>query len=183
MQAITLLGSTGSIGTRALSVIAMHPDRYRVLALSAHARTDALVQQCLEFKPAYAVLSQPDEAERASRALRAAGCECKVLYGQEGLREVATLPEADVVVAGIVGAAGLPSALAAVRAGATGEAAVSMPSSTNAVRSRRPNGSSPSRPAKAARPPRREIWAEATAAGPPGATSREVARSFSSGAG
>jgi 1-deoxy-D-xylulose-5-phosphate reductoisomerase len=117
MQAITLLGSTGSIGTRALSVIAMHPDRYRVLALSAHARTDALVQQCLEFRPAYAVLSHPDEAERASRALRAAGCGCKVLYGQEGLREVATLPEADVVVAGIVGAAGLPSALAAVRAG------------------------------------------------------------------
>ncbi|MGH8635949.1 MAG: 1-deoxy-D-xylulose-5-phosphate reductoisomerase, partial [Burkholderiales bacterium] len=57
MQAITLLGSTGSIGTHALSVIARHPQRYRVLALSAHTRADALVQQCLQFRPAYAVLS------------------------------------------------------------------------------------------------------------------------------
>jgi 1-deoxy-D-xylulose-5-phosphate reductoisomerase len=117
MQSITLLGSTGSIGTHALSVIARHPQRYRVIALSAHTRADALVQQCLQFGPAYAVLSDPLEAERAYRQLRAAGCECAVLCGQEGLRQVATLDETDVVIAGIVGAAGLPSALAAVQAG------------------------------------------------------------------
>ncbi|MPZ43599.1 MAG: 1-deoxy-D-xylulose-5-phosphate reductoisomerase [Betaproteobacteria bacterium] len=117
MQAITLLGSTGSIGTHALSVIARHPQRYRVLALSAHTRADALVQQCLQFRPAYAVLSDPLEAERAYRRLREAGCECTVLCGQEGLAQVASLPEVDVVIAGIVGAAGLQSGLAAVRAG------------------------------------------------------------------
>jgi 1-deoxy-D-xylulose-5-phosphate reductoisomerase len=117
MQAITLLGSTGSIGTHALSVIARHPDRYRVLALSAHARADALVQQCLQFRPAYAVLSDALQAERAHAQLRKAGCECLVLCGQEGLRRVATLPEADIVIAGIVGAAGLSSGLAAARAG------------------------------------------------------------------
>ena len=117
MQAITLLGSTGSIGTRALSVIARHPQRYRVAALSANMRSDALVQQCLQFRPDYAVLSDPLEAERAHRRLREAGCECTVLSGQEGLRQVASLPEVDVVIAGIVGAAGLQSGLAAVRAG------------------------------------------------------------------
>jgi 1-deoxy-D-xylulose-5-phosphate reductoisomerase len=117
MHGITLLGSTGSIGTSTLAVIARHPQRYRVVALSAHVRTDALVQQCLQFKPAYAVLSQPREAERAYRRLRDAGCECTVLCGEEGLRRIATLAEADTVVAGIVGAAGLQPSLAAVRAG------------------------------------------------------------------
>jgi 1-deoxy-D-xylulose-5-phosphate reductoisomerase len=117
MQGITLLGSTGSIGCSALSVIARHPGRYRVVALSAHARVDALVQQCVRFRPAYAVLSEARDAERAHRLLRAAGCECTVLCGQEGLRSIAALPEVDVVVAGIVGAAGLASCLAAVEAG------------------------------------------------------------------
>ncbi len=117
MQAITLLGSTGSIGTHALAVISRHPQRYRVAALSAHTRTDTLVQQCLQYAPSYAVLSDPTEAERARRRLRDAGCECTVLCGQDGLRQVATLPEVDVVIAGIVGAAGLQSGLAAVRAG------------------------------------------------------------------
>jgi 1-deoxy-D-xylulose-5-phosphate reductoisomerase len=117
MQGITLLGSTGSIGTNALAVIARHPQRYRLVALSAHSRVDALVQQCLQFRPAYAVLSNAPEAERAHRALREAGCDCTVLCGQEGLRRVAALAETDVVIAGIVGAAGLPSTLAAVEAG------------------------------------------------------------------
>jgi 1-deoxy-D-xylulose-5-phosphate reductoisomerase len=117
MQGITLLGSTGSIGTSTLAVIARHPQRYRVVALSAHVRTDALVEQCLQFRPAYAVLSQPREAELAYGRLREAGCDCTVLCGEEGLRRVAMLSEADTVVAGIVGAAGLQPTLAAVRAG------------------------------------------------------------------
>ena len=117
MQGITLLGSTGSIGTNALAVIARHPQRYRLVALSAHTRVDALVQQCLQFRPAYAVLSNAPEAERAQRRLREAGCDCAVLCGQDGLRRVATLAETDVVIAGIVGAAGLPSTLAAAEFG------------------------------------------------------------------
>jgi 1-deoxy-D-xylulose-5-phosphate reductoisomerase len=116
-RAITLLGSTGSIGTSTLAVIAAQPQRYRVVALTAHERVDALVGQCLEFRPQYAVVSEPLAAERMRRKLLEAGCECTVLCGPQGLEQVATLPQADTVVAGIVGAAGLPPTLAAVRAG------------------------------------------------------------------
>ena len=117
MQGITILGSTGSIGTHALAVIARHPGRYRVVALSAHARADVLLRQCLAFAPQYAVLSDPDEAQHLEGQLRAQGCDCRVLCGREGLARIATLPDAEVVVAGIVGAAGLEPTLSAVTAG------------------------------------------------------------------
>ena len=117
MRGLTLLGSTGSIGTSTLAVVAQQRNRFKVVALTAHANTDALVEQCLQFQPRYAVLAGPQEAERAQQRLRAAGCACEVLCGGEALEHVATLPEVDTVVAGIVGAAGLPPSLAAVRSG------------------------------------------------------------------
>jgi 1-deoxy-D-xylulose-5-phosphate reductoisomerase len=117
MRGVTLLGSTGSIGTSTLAVIAREPRQFRVVALTAHASTDALLAQCLQFQPEYAVLTEAADAERMRERLRAAGCGSTVLFGEEGLKTVATLPQVDTVVAGIVGAAGLPSTLAAVRAG------------------------------------------------------------------
>ncbi|MCC6531485.1 MAG: 1-deoxy-D-xylulose-5-phosphate reductoisomerase [Burkholderiales bacterium] len=116
-RGITLLGSTGSIGTNALAVIAREPERFRVVALTAHASAEALIAQCLQFQPRYAVLSDAAEAERVRARLRCAGCACTVLHGREGFERVATLPEVDTVIAGIVGAAGLHPTLAAVRAG------------------------------------------------------------------
>ena len=117
MRGVTLLGSTGSIGTNTLAVLAKQPRQFRVVALTAHASTDALLAQCLRLRPEYAVLTEPADAERMRERLREAGCESAVLCGEEGLKTVATLPQVDTVVAGIVGAAGLPSTLAAVRAG------------------------------------------------------------------
>jgi len=117
MRGLTLLGSTGSIGTSTLAVVAQQRKRFTVVALTAHANTDALVEQCLQFRPRYAVLAGPQEAERAQQRLRAAGCACEVLCGGEALEHVATLPEVDTVIAGIVGAAGLRSSLAAVGSG------------------------------------------------------------------
>ena len=117
MRGLTLLGSTGSIGTSTLAVVAQQPARFHVVALTAHANTDALVEQCLQFRPRYAVLAGAQEAERAQQRLRAAGCTCEVLSGAQALEYVTTLPDVDTVVAGIVGAAGLRPTLAAVRAG------------------------------------------------------------------
>ena len=117
MRGLTLLGSTGSIGTSTLAVVAQERKRFEVVALTAHANTDALVEQCLQFRPQYAVLAEPQQAERAQQRLRAAGCTCEVLFGAEGLEHVATLPAVDTVVAGIVGAAGLRPSLAAVQSG------------------------------------------------------------------
>jgi len=116
-RGVTLLGSTGSIGTNTLAVIARDPHRFNVVALTAHESVDALVAQCVRFQPQYAVLARPADAERMRRQLREAGCECTVLCGAEGLETVSTLPQVDTVVAGIVGAAGLPATLAAVRSG------------------------------------------------------------------
>ena len=117
LQSITILGSTGSIGTSTLDVIARHPDRYRVHALTGHTRIDELAAQCRLFVPARAVVSSA-EAAVALRRLLASTEACRGLqidHGPEALCEVAT--EADVVMAAIVGAAGLPSAMAAARAG------------------------------------------------------------------
>jgi 1-deoxy-D-xylulose-5-phosphate reductoisomerase len=117
MRGVTVLGSTGSIGTSTLAVIAEHTQRFRVVALTAHANSDALIEQCLQFHPAYAVLADARAAERAQKRLRESDCDCEVLCGPEGLERVAKLAEVDTVVAGIVGAAGLPPSLAAVQAG------------------------------------------------------------------
>ncbi len=114
---MTVLGSTGSIGVSTLDVIARHPERYRVVALTANRDLDGLYDQCLRFRPDYAVMADPDSALGLERCIRHAGLATSVLAGVEGLEAVAQLPEAEQVMAAIVGAAGLLPTLAAVRAG------------------------------------------------------------------
>ena len=117
MQSIVVLGATGSIGRSTLDVIARHPDRYRVLALAAHSRIDLLETQIRAFAPAYAVVVDPVAAETLRQRVAAAGLKTDVLTGSDALTTVVSLPEVDIVMAAIVGAAGLPSAIAAAEAG------------------------------------------------------------------
>ena len=114
---LTILGSTGSIGISTLDVVARHPDRFRVLALTAHSKADNLFEQCLSFKPRYAVLLDEAAAAQLSQKIAAAGLDTEVLCGIEALEFVSSLPEVDAVMAAIVGAAGLRPTLAAARAG------------------------------------------------------------------
>lgn len=114
---VVVLGATGSIGMSTLDVIARHPERYRVLALTAHSRRERLLEQCVRFAPRFAVIGNADEAAQLRRELAEAGSRTEVQCGAEALCEVACHPDADVVMAAIVGAAGLLPTLAAVRAG------------------------------------------------------------------
>lgn len=115
MQRITILGATGSIGASTLDVLARHPDRYRVYALSAHGRVEELADACRRVKPARAVVGTAEGAERLSQLL--AGLDIQVDHGEQALCEIASSPETDTVMAAIVGAAGLAPTLAAARAG------------------------------------------------------------------
>jgi 1-deoxy-D-xylulose-5-phosphate reductoisomerase len=117
MIGISILGSTGSIGTSTLDVIRRNSDRFRVVALTANGSADALYQQCVEFRPQYAVLMDESKAKELQQKLQQVEVETEVLVGQAALEEVASFNEADFVMAAIVGAAGLLPALAAVRAG------------------------------------------------------------------
>ena len=114
---VAILGSTGSIGVSTLDVLRRHPDRFRVVALTAHRDVEALFQQCLMHEPDVAVLADAAAAERLRERLRVAGQSVEVLAGVSGLERAATLPEVAYVMAAIVGAAGLPPTLAAARAG------------------------------------------------------------------
>jgi 1-deoxy-D-xylulose-5-phosphate reductoisomerase len=114
---LTLLGSTGSIGDSTLDVVARHPERFSVYALTAHRNGDKLVAQCLRFRPEVAVVGDADTAARVEAQLRAAGCSTDVAYGAEALVRAAQSAQCDTVVAAIVGAAGLAPTLAAARAG------------------------------------------------------------------
>ena len=114
---LAILGSTGSIGASTLDVVARHPDRYQVVALTASRQHELLFEQCLRFKPRYAVLLDQAAATRLAQRVDAAGLEIEVLSGVEALQQVACLPEVDTVMAAIVGAAGLLPTLAAARAG------------------------------------------------------------------
>ena len=116
-RAITLLGATGSVGASTLDVIARHPERFRVAALAANRSDAKLLDLCRQFRPAVAALRDAGAAHSLQRALAAESIATRVLSGDEGLCEAATLPEADTVLAAIVGAAGLPATLAAARAG------------------------------------------------------------------
>ncbi len=116
-QGVAILGSTGTIGVNTLDVIERNPQRYRVVALSAHRNVSRLLAQCRQWQPAYAVLADATQAEHFSRQLLEAGLETRVLSGVEGLCEIARLGEVDQVMAGIVGAAGLLPTLAAAQAG------------------------------------------------------------------
>ena len=114
---VCILGSTGSIGTSTLDVLSRHSDRFEVFALTAHHRVDELLAQCLAWKPRFAVLPEPSQAQLQQARLREAGSATSVLVGAEALCEMASHPEVDAVMAAIVGAAGLPPCLAAARAG------------------------------------------------------------------
>lgn len=117
LQNITVLGSTGSIGVSTLDVIRRHPDRYQAFALCAHSQVDKLFEQCLEFKPRFAVLRDAELAGRLRQLCKDAGLVTEVRYGVEALVELSSLPEVDAVMAAIVGAAGLEPTLAAAQAG------------------------------------------------------------------
>jgi 1-deoxy-D-xylulose-5-phosphate reductoisomerase len=119
MKHVTILGSTGSIGVNTLDVIARHPQRFAVFALSAHSNAERLLEQCLRFAPRYAVLADRSKAQQMRGELRKAGSSTEVLSEPADLAQVASAPEVDMVMAAIVGAAGLPAALAAARAGKT----------------------------------------------------------------
>jgi 1-deoxy-D-xylulose-5-phosphate reductoisomerase len=114
---VAVLGSTGSIGRSTLDVVARHPDRFRVVALTAHRDAARLLEQALQFRPELVVLVDPSDARTLEDGLRRAGVAATVLTGSEGLETAATCSGVDVVMAAIVGAAGLRSTLAAARAG------------------------------------------------------------------
>ncbi|GAA3911085.1 1-deoxy-D-xylulose-5-phosphate reductoisomerase [Halomonas cibimaris] len=117
VRRITVLGATGSIGKNTLDVIARHPERYSVYALTAHTSKKALLAQCIEHRPAVAVLDGEADAAWLRRELAAAGIATRVAAGAEALCDVARDSAADTVMAAIVGGAGLLPALAAARAG------------------------------------------------------------------
>lgn len=117
MQNLTVLGSTGSIGASTLDVVARHPDKFRIVALTANLQVDLLFRQCVQFRPQYAVLLDEDAATRLRQLVREAGLSVEVLCGVAALEQVSVLPEVDAVMAAIVGAAGLRPTLAAARAG------------------------------------------------------------------
>ncbi|MGC4365803.1 1-deoxy-D-xylulose-5-phosphate reductoisomerase [Hydrogenophaga sp. R2] len=117
MQTLTVLGSTGSIGTSTLDVVARHPDRYRVHALTASTQVDLMLAQCQRFRPAVAVMAGEPQAAALRERCRAEGLAVEVRSGEAALCEVSADPAVDMVMAAIVGAAGLAPALAAARAG------------------------------------------------------------------
>jgi 1-deoxy-D-xylulose-5-phosphate reductoisomerase len=117
MKKVAILGSTGSIGLSTLDVITRHLDQFRVAALTAHRKVDALFAQCLKYRPTYAVMVDADAAEQLRQKLQPIAPEIQVLAGKEALEQVASASDVDYVMAAIVGAAGLASTLAAARAG------------------------------------------------------------------
>ncbi len=117
MIGVTILGATGSIGVSTLDVLARHPERYRAVALTANTEVDRLFDQCCAHRPEYAVMVNADAAGQLDTRLREAGVTTRVLAGAEALEQVAALPQADAVMAAIVGAAGLRPTLAAAQAG------------------------------------------------------------------
>lgn len=117
MQSITILGATGSIGVSTLDVIARHPDRYSVYALTGQTRIELLADQCAQFRPQVAVVGTAEAATQLQVLLKARGVQTDVLHGEQALCDVATAAACDTVMAAIVGAAGLRPSLAAARAG------------------------------------------------------------------
>lgn len=114
---VAVLGATGSIGVSTLDVLTRHNDKYEIYALTANKSVDKILQQCLLYRPRFAVMQDDNAAMELSAKLKLEGSAVEVLAGQQGLAQVASDSEVDVVMAAIVGAAGLPSTLAAVKAG------------------------------------------------------------------
>jgi len=117
LKSITILGATGTIGLNTLEVIKLHQDKFKVVALTAHQQVERLEALCLEWSPRYAVMADYDAAEQLAQRLKKFNIPIQVLSGHEELTNVASLPEVDMVMAGIVGSAGLLPTLAAAQAG------------------------------------------------------------------
>lgn len=118
-QVLTILGSTGSIGESTLDVISRHPEKFRVFALAGHKQVEKLAAQCQTFRPEYAVVADAEHAARLEALLKRDGTATQVLHGAQALVDVASADEVSGVMCAIVGAAGLPSALAAAQKGKT----------------------------------------------------------------
>jgi 1-deoxy-D-xylulose-5-phosphate reductoisomerase len=116
-QRVAILGSTGSIGVSTLEVMALHPDRYQVFALSAATQVDKMLAQCAQFKPVFAVMASVEHGRALEQKCRANGLATRVLCGPQAIEDIACHEQVDTVMAAIVGAAGLASCLAAARAG------------------------------------------------------------------
>lgn len=118
-QVLTILGSTGSIGESTLDVVSRHPEKFRVFALAGHKQVEKLAAQCRTFRPEYAVVADAEHAARLEALLKGDGTATQVLHGAQALVDVASADEVSGVMCAIVGAAGLPSALAAAQKGKT----------------------------------------------------------------
>ncbi len=116
-QQLTVLGSTGSIGTNTLDVVRQHPDRFEVFALSAATKVDLMLTQISQFKPQFAVMANERHAKELADKVKLNGLLTKVLFGADAIDMIASHESTDTVMAAIVGAAGLSSCLAAARAG------------------------------------------------------------------
>ena len=114
---VTILGSTGSVGCNTLDVLARHPDRFDVFALTASTQVELMVKQCLQFTPVYAVMASDEYGKALEGRLRGLGCKTRVQWGAAAIETVASHEQVDIVMAAIVGAAGLAPCLAAARAG------------------------------------------------------------------
>lgn len=115
MKAISVIGSTGSVGKKTLEVVRLHPENFRIAALAARQNFSLLLEQAKEFRPERVCLFEPDKAEELKRPLKKLGI--RLVTGEEGLLEASTLPEADLVTFSLVGAQGLRPILEAVKAG------------------------------------------------------------------
>ncbi len=116
-RGITILGSTGSIGESTLDVLARHPDRYHVVALTAHSNVQRLAEQCLQHNARYAVISDLSRTGELRSALDSLKCKTRIMAGREAVINAASMDETEVVMAAIVGAAGLEPTLKAVQTG------------------------------------------------------------------
>jgi 1-deoxy-D-xylulose-5-phosphate reductoisomerase len=117
LKTLTILGSTGTIGVNTLDVVGQNRERFAIFALTANGNDERLAEQCLEWRPRFAAMADPAAAERLERRLDGRCQGIEILAGRESLEQVASHPEVDFVMAGIVGAAGLLPSLAAARAG------------------------------------------------------------------
>ncbi|MGP1931346.1 MAG: 1-deoxy-D-xylulose-5-phosphate reductoisomerase [Arsenophonus sp. ET-YP4-MAG3] len=117
MIRLTILGSTGSIGKTTLSVVKENPTKFKIIALVAYKNVNTMIQQCLEFKPQYAAMSDEKSANNLRSILNKQGCKIEVLSGKNGVCELAALDNVDQVMSAISGIAGLMPTLAAIRQG------------------------------------------------------------------
>lgn len=116
-KTLTILGSTGSVGTSTLDVVSRHPDRFEVFALTAATQVELMLQQCAQFRPRFAVMASAPHAALLAEKIKQNSLSTQVLSAQSAIEMVASHPAVDMVMAAIVGAAGLAPCLAAARAG------------------------------------------------------------------